>query len=549
MHVWYILSFLGMDELRGLAKIMAVPELPDRKTDAAVLLAEQMRTAEGFARVYGTLCESERRWLEVFMFAMETDGYVLFLQKQQVYSWFQQQPTLRHEADAVLSKLQKIGFFGKSHNWYAGDSLECADELLPFLYPMLLKEMAVSLPVTKGSDAATVTWFGSTFAHDITRFLSLLAKRQVGFTKNNILYKREIPKVLPYFRSAKTSGLLATGAWEDVPGVIVIAIRYLLSHNLLKLDEGKAILQGQPLEEWLRQDQEQLRESMLAITLQATKDTPSHIGGVLIEWLRTGQPGDQIFLQQMFARWAQLPLPDVLLRGWEQKVWVLISIATLTGIVDRVEDKASGMAVRIAAWRTVATQSSVVVQPNLEMLVSEDTQLPVHFLAGQLGDLEQADVMTTYHLNKERVLQLCDRGWSYEDVEKALTTISHQPVQPSVLRTVRDWMASYNRAVFWDAMLIRFEQPEWQQAFMRDKRAAAIIVEELGGIAVIIKRSGEKAAREILDDIGAPAPLRVRKPQAEGATMGVSGVKISKANAEALNRLTSVKMIDLFGMN
>jgi hypothetical protein len=535
----------GWRDLRNLANVLGQITLPSKKQEAALVISEYLQSSNGFKAAYLTLTRRERLWLQHFLYAMQTDGYALFFPKNTLYSWFVEDQVMRQEAELALMKLQELGFMGKSHNWYASESMEFADELLPFLYETLYEELFVNIEDVR-EDVQVVTQLGVTFSRDIVRFLSLLAQRTVGFTKNNVLYKREVGKVLSYFRSAKTMTMEGTGVWEGFPGVVVIAVKQLLSQKLIRLDNGKAVIQGQQVEQWLQLSAESLWEWMNELTYHVIKEKLSHFNEVLMMWLRHGKPGIWVPIQAVFAPLSEL-FPGTEVRRWEGLINYFVIIASTTGVIDYGVTHAHGLVVRIAQWPLQRVRG-LYAQPNLELFVPEEAPLALHFLAGHLADFKQADVMSTYQLSKERILQLCDRGWGYDDIAKVLELTSETPVASSVLKTIRDWVASYNRAVLWDAMFVHFQSSEWFYAFIQDKRSEAIIAEMIGDIAVIIKRNGEKIAREVLADIGAPAPVEVRKPHVEGTAAAYAGSKMSKLNAQALSRVTGVGIIDLLRM-
>ncbi len=535
---------MGWDELRKLAGTLDV-KLPATKQEAMLKLSEFLQTEEGFDRAYAMLDARDKLWLQQILFGMQSDGYSLFFPKNLLYSWFVDDFDKRHEAELALTKFQSLGLFGKSHNWYASESYEFADEMLPFLIDRLYDDLFNGIPNVK-DEVEVIHQLGMTFSRDVVRFLSLLVKRPVGFTKNDVIYKREVPKVLPFFRTAKTMQLEGTGIWEGVNGAIVMTVRQLVNQHLIRLEEGKVSVVGQQVEKWLQMSDEALSDWMLELTYGTIKERQNYMAELLFQWLRHATPGEWMPIRTVFAPLEALGT-EKSSQPWISVVDYFISIASTTGIIDYGISNERGLVMRIAR-RSIGASKKLYVQPNLELLVPEEAPLALHFLAGQLAELKRADLMSTYQLNKERILHLCDRGWTYEDMASALELISENPVAPSVLKTVRDWVGSYNRAVLWDAMIIKFQASEWFYAFTSDRRSAGVVIETIGDLAVIIKRSGEKTAREILADGGAPAPLAVRKPVVEGATIPGAGLKMNKANAEALSRITGVGMLELLRM-
>ncbi len=544
MRTFNILTAMGIEDLRNLGRLLGL-RLPTKKQTAVQALSEYLQSAEGFSTAYSTLTERERQWLDLFMSCMQTDGYMHFFSRRMLNTMYSDQPELREEAEAALTKLQRLGFMARTHIWYSSEGMEFADDLRVPLYEELYKRYFHPV-VVNDADVHSVTRMWRTFSRDMTRFLATMAVRPVGFTKNNVLYKREVPKVLPCFHSIQHMMLSGTGIWEGIPGAIVMAVRSMVAKKMIRIDEGTLMLQWQEIESWLWQDDDDLYDDMYDLVTGMLKENNHYLNELFIMWLNRANPGEWVPMQAAFSRLFELFQKNEE-TAWETVFNYFLIIASMTGLIEYGVTSEHGTVVRLAEWPD-AQLRGMFVQPNLELLVPEEAPLALHFLAGQLGAIKQADVMTSYRLNKERILQLCDRGWKYEDLKLALEVVSETPVAASVLKTINDWMKTYNRAVLWDAMIVRFQSPEWFHAFMNDRRTKAIMIEPIADAAVLIKRNGEKTAREVLFDIGAPAPQEVRRPMSGGGAVTQSGNRLSKANADALNRVTGTGMVEALRM-
>ncbi len=512
-------------------------------------VAERLSSVDGFRRVWRSLTEFEQSVFIAALLEMRSDGFSTGIAKSRLLQVLPYYKIAAQDPSPGLSRLVAVGILAPTQIWYIGDGYELPDALRAVAYRVICENLTVTTAVP--SPEVQIMENGAlTFLRDLTRFACYVAKNQVSLTKANIIYKREIPKLLPHLRQSGNTTTVTGGPWEGVQVAVFLVVRILEQMNVISLEGSSIQLLGQHLREFLSLSDAELVQTVFELTRSAQNVGYRHAVGILYEWLATA-PRES---------WTPLwSLSDALGGSTKrtsgalgQSIETFAHMASLCGLLEVGAHEQHGLVVRRARVAPRARRSELIVQPNMDVLIPEDAPAIMHYLAGQLGELQQADEMSVYRITRASVLLLTDRGWKYEDIARALTEFSHAPVAQSVLRTVRDWMNAYDKAVIWDAMLVRFQTPAIQSSFMKDPRSAKCMVEAIGDHAVIVKRSSEKLTREILSDLGATPPRDVRIPAADltGASGGGDARKraiakgVTKANAMLLNQLTGRELLD-----
>ncbi len=551
MRLEYTLLSLTPKQLYALNELLGGHAgVPAAKKEMLVYsVAERLSNVDGFRRVWRSLTEFEQSVFIAALLEMRSDGFSTGIAKSRLLQVSPYYKIAARDPSPALTRLVSVGVLAPTQIWYIGDGYELPDALRAVSYRVICENLSAATTVP--SPEVQIMENGTrTFLRDLTRFACYVAKNQVSLTKANIIYKREIPKLLPHLRKAGSTAAVTGGPWEGVQVAVFLVVRILEQMNVISLEGSSIQLQGQQLREFLSLSDAELVETVFELTRNVQSVGYRHAVGILYEWLATS-PRES---------WTPLwSLADALGGNTErasnalgQSIEGFVHMASLCGLLEIGTHEEHGLVIRPAHAAYRAGRSELIVQPNMDVLIPEDAPAIMHYLAGQLGELQQADEMSVYRITRASVLLLTDRGWKYEDMVRALTEFSHAPVAQSVLRTVRDWMNAYDKAVIWDAMLVRFQTSAIQSSFVKDPRSAKCVVEVIGDHAVIVKRSSEKLTREILADLGATPPRDVRIPAADlaGASGGgdarkrAMGKGVTKANAMLLNQLTGRELLD-----
>jgi len=551
----YTLLSLTPKQLRALDAMLGghegePVEEPAAKKDALVFrIAERLATEEGFRLVWRSLKESEQSVFITALLEMRSDGFSTGIAKSRLLQALPSYQSAVEDPAPALLRLVAVGILAHTQIWYIGDGYELPDALYAVAYRVICENLSMAVSVSP-SEVQIASSGTRAFLRDLTRFVCYVTKNEVSLTKASVIYKREIPKLMSCLRRADSPASVSGGPWDGVQVAVFLVVRILEQMSVISLESGSIKLRGQQLRAFLMLSDVELVEEVFALTRNVLSIGHRHAVGILYEWLATSSRAD----------WTPVwCLADALggdaeraSSALEQSIAVFLQMAGLCGLLEIGTHEEHGFVVRAGSVAQRTGRMELIVQPNMDVLIPEDAPAIMHYLAGQLGELQQADEMSVYRITRASMLLLTERGWKYEDLVRALTEFSHAPVAQSVLRTVRDWVSAYDKAVIWDAMLVRFQTSTLQTAFVLDPRSAGCVVETVGDLVVIVKRSSEKLTREILSDLGAPPPRNVRIPTADliGASPGMEARKraggkgLSKANSVLLNQLTGRELLD-----
>ncbi len=539
MRLSIALMALDMPELGRLAEKLRIAEkLPAVKHAAAALIEAQYATPVGFRRIWNLLDEYERQVFGVTLLAMRSDGYTHGVARTKLLPLLKQRVARGRRPEDALERLTSLALLAPTQIWYLGEGYELPETIAALVYSAILEGIDIFVPADVSPVVAIAP--GRELSRDMVRLVSHAAKTPPGVTKSGSLYKREIAKLKPLLRCFELPGFDLAGSWEGVPFGVYLTVTTLQHLKVVGLLEGSFELYGEALSDLLTLPESALRDSVEAAVQMGFASGNVHLFGILRLWAAGSEPGKwAAVIPELVKRYANSENPDWLANG---ATWVAVMAAA--GFLEEGYHPEYGKAP--LCRRPAATQGTGrrggrwVLQPNFDLLVPEDAPLLVHFMAGQLADLVRADVMSVYRVGKHAVLRLLDRGWKPEEIEACLADFSATELPKTVLRTLRDWVREYERAVIWDAMLVRFQSAELLTRFATDARVASVIVETVGDAAAIVKRAGEKRVREVLADLGATPPEAVRRPGEEQRQSGGerrTGAN-TKANALALQRLT-----------
>lgn len=544
MRLEHVLLAMAPKQHKQLADILGISGLSKRRDEATMALFERLNTSEGFRRVWLHLSEEERHIYLLSIVEMHNDGYVVGISRARLLAALHTSYGIAMEQSGpIISRLHELGLFGYTQIWYIGDGYEVPVELAPWVEQECAQALCAGVAID-ADEVRVVLAYGQMLTRDVVRLAARVAAKPLPLTKQGTIYKREIGRLLPLLRARDSAGMAMTGQLADTPFALHLCMRILENAHALLMREGTASMQAAHTTNLLRASQEQWDELIAQAALQTLNFGHAHVFRIVRSMMEALPPGQWYGIEDEMGKVLGNADEE---RGWRLAVRHYLRVMALCGVVDVGVHAVHGEVARIRERiKDAPSVSAWVVQPNLEVLVPEMASPVLHFLAGQIGELQRADEMSSYRLTKQSVLQLCDRGWTAADIEQALQTFSQAPLAQSVVRTLRDWVAEYDKAVLWDVLLVRFTSASLLDAFAADPRGRKAMVDRVGDAAAIVRRSAEKTVREVLSDIGAPAPQGIRtavdEPQS-GDSKGRRGD--TKANQIALRKLLSPDLVDL----
>lgn len=547
MRLSYVVLNMPAIQMQQIADILLLGKLPKSREAATALLVEGMTSEEGFLRLWGELSQEEQRIYAITVFEMIGDEYTVGIAKSKLLYTLETSYGLSRDSVYALQHLLQLGLLSTMQVWYSGEGYEIPDLLLPRVVTTLVTLMPIQ---TVDSDQVQVTTqTGSMFLHDMIRLISHVVKRPVLVTKSGVVYKRDLARLCTMMRSHDYITQNGPAEWSGIPYAIYLAFDVLRELQILRIAPGSLQVAGAALEEFLQRSPNNINEDLLTILQVRMRQGHTNVYQLLHAFV-SALPADT-WVPMTSAVAALLNIDLARKVTWGPSFVHFIEVMATCGFIDVGEMNGRDV-IRVAKKNpSVSARPGWVIQPNLDVLVPDEAPLGVHFMIGQLAEIKQADEMSIYTLKKETILELCDKGWTIDDIEEAFASFSAVKIASAVERQIHDWVAEYDRAVLWDVLLIRFQTPVLQEAFLSHARAKRAIADVIGDQAVIIKRALEKEVREILNELGATAPTDVRMPAEDAVMVARTGRKrgslsMSKVDDLALSRLRSRYVIDLF---
>ncbi|KUO94971.1 helicase-associated domain-containing protein [Ferroacidibacillus organovorans] len=546
MRLDYYLANLTKQKLLVIAESLG-ENVDGNKEKVARSVIQSLVHGSGYAQLFDTLSDHDKRILRIAFVEMIGDGFVVSISKSRLLHLIEESYDGIPDVIASMNHLADLTMLIPTQIWYLGDGFEMPRECFDLLKGIYKEEVARLTPCVPGERVTVERSLGSMFANDMIRLVTYISTHSVSATKNDVVYKRELQRIKPLFRTLYyQKEEIEEGPWAGFPEVVYLAFQVLKDLSVISIGNGAVHPQGKLLREMLilpiDELQRQIRESLFTNFLSPRLQ--SHFYALLFEIIMSAREETWHAAYHGISSW--LELVEGKRCAAHNTAARLISVLALIGHVDFGFDQEFGLVYK--RCRPISErQGRISVQPNLDILVPDDAHPMLHFFVGQFATLKRADEMSLYVMDRESVLQLCDHGWREEDLNDALDKYSAVTVGSSIKRSIRDWMVAYSRAVIWDAMFVRFEQEEIFRAFLADPRSKKCTVDAFDQV-VVTMRSAEKAVREILSDLGAPAPLEVRSVTEDAPTAKAKRGAPNKANTQALRVLQSrelVRLIDI----
>lgn len=164
-------------------------------------------------------------------------------------------------------------------------------------------------------------------------------------------------------------------------------------------------------------------------------------------------------------------------------------------------------------------KDEVIIQPNMEILVSKDFDPVDHLNIGEVAELVRADVVSIYRITRASVFRAIRDGWSAEKIGNFLDRISRHTVPENVLKTIKGWAASLSQAHIIHGTFLVIENCRDKIPHGLDEVLPGIyriperceddVITFLDRRSVIIQRSGCNHEEEGEMDWGRSIPLKI----------------------------------------
>ena len=532
-------------QMKEIANVLNVPVLPKARDQAAATLLEKMTSDEGFQALYQRLDDEEKRVYRILYFEMVGDDFSCGIVRSRLAYVMETVYGNSKTWQTQVDRLIQLGLLSPMQVWYSGEGYEIPDQLLPLLTRTFIHEIEAFGLFIENPDHKIVRNTRYAFTHDLIRLVSMAVKAPFSMTKTGVIYKRELNRIKTVMRSYAKIDAQSPGDWDGIAVSVYLAFRSLEDLGVWRFGPGYFHVAGEALETLLENDSQSLREQLFVRIGKYLKGGNANIF-LLLNELITRHLEKWIPISEVISLFLAIDLKQPV--SWAASYRFYIDVLSYCGFIDVSEDHDKEY-IRLSPESNTKIKGWFI-QPNMDIMLEENASIAMHFLLNQIAEIKQVDEMSIYTLKKATLLELCDRGWKFEEIIAAFERYAATPVAPLIIRQIRDYVAEYNRAVLWDSLFIRFEKKEYLETFLHHKKAKNVIVDRLGEEAVIIKRSMEKEVRDILLDIGCPAPSDTRMPQEDRAFGHPAGrnarstLRQTKADEMILSRIRSANILE-----
>ena len=545
MRLNYAIMNMSYGQMKEIAKVLNMSVLPKARDQAAATLLEKMTSEEGFRALYQCLDDEEKRLYRILFFEMVGDDYSCGIVRSRLAYVMETVYGNSKTWQTHVDRLVQLGLLSPMQVWYSGEGYEIPDLLLPLVTKTFVHEIENYDILNENPEQKIIRNTRYAFTHDLIRLASMAVKAPFSMTKTGVIYKRELNRIKTVMRLYAKIDAQSPGDWEGVPFSVYLAFRSLEDLGVWRFGPGYFHVAGEGLELLLENNSQTLREQLFEGIGKYLKGGNVNIFQLLNE-LITRHAEKWIQISEVISLFLAIDLHQTV--TWASSYRLYIDVLSYCGFIDIGEEEGKEY-IRLSS-KDNSTVTGWYIQPNMDIMLEENASIAMHFLLNQIAEIKQVDEMSIYTLKKATLLELCDRGWKFEEIIAAFERYAATPISPVVIRQIRDYIAEYNRAVLWDSLLIRFEKKEYLEMFVHHKKAKNAIVDRLGEEAVIIKRSMEKEVRDILLDIGCPAPGGTRMPPEDrafghpGGRNARSPMRQTKADEMILSRIRSANILE-----
>jgi hypothetical protein len=342
---------------------------------------------------------------------------------------------------------------------------------------------------------------------DLLALIVLCEREPLQVTQQTgLLYKRALEKtVLPRFEVKER--LPADGSH---PPRLSWMLEFALSSQLLVRQENRltptATLQG-----WLALSPlDQARVCFNFWSNRTLRSAQRQEHRVLVRLLQTldasvwyDAAGMLPRIEHWFGKPAQFPVEAF--RGlamlgfidWHHSAGTTFRLTELGHAVLRTvqREEASG------GWAGPESET-VVVQPNLEILVGPEVSLTLRYQLEQVSEFVRSDTLTTFRLTEEALHRALERGWTVDRVLEILASCTSTPLPQALEVMLADWAARHGRLSFWDVLVLRVSELGLAQELAQHPAIAPYVKAKITPQDLVVARKDHAALVEALQEMG-----------------------------------------------
>ncbi|OAS13529.1 helicase-associated domain-containing protein [Paenibacillus oryzisoli] len=344
---------------------------------------------------------------------------------------------------------------------------------------------------------------------------------ELSLTNKGTLHKKQLLKVTEHVslpaRILTSSGL--TYAFTDVyeePAALMLELGMRMGF-LYKNEVGNRFLvHHQHFENWLQYSYEHQQAQLYRIWRQALIPAPvwlehgiaSMERATVLQWYSLSELVQTI---RTCCSIGPKSMDEEALGQELMAVW--IRPLTIFRFIELAEDHEGGFWFR---WliapnltsdmcsddRSLQAVPSLYVQPDFDVLLPPDASLRLEWAVAAFADLQNIDLVRTYHLTKESFGRALDHGLRSSEVIRILREHAYYDVPEGVIITLQQWEEQKEKLILTDVTLLRCQSSEVAEALLRNEKCRNVLGERLGENNFIVPRAQVKHLTKCLEAMG-----------------------------------------------
>jgi len=474
------------------------------------------------------LPDSER---EVLAWVAKTAGRGVFSAEQ--LSLRQDSPFAGARIKVAVLRLVRKGWFIPLRKMWGESLCRIPPEMFESLHCAILpdREWKPDIrPVPDPGAQTRMTASGRSLPFGLFQLLVYIGKHEVTLTQKGAIHKRHVQKISELLDLAAVQlPMTLPYALQDLyPPAFALVYDLALRLRLLSEREGRVVLERENLSRWLALSMEEMNRQLYSLWeyVFLPPHPAMHHFAVFLRRLPENEWHSLTDLGRAMKKLGIPVTPDLEETG-EMEHWLqalsalgwMESARTMDGPVFRwltppapagasriSADQADGDAAAGRDSHLGQTLPTLIVQPDMEIIVPPETPFAVRWELECLAEQKSAGTVSLYRLSPESVRRACGSGRSPGDCIEFLKRNSLYELPEHVILNISVWAERVCRAEIVKAALLRCPDKETAEQMKLHKAIRPYLLESVGEQDFIIDDKMLPALLEILQREGVSVP-------------------------------------------
>jgi len=147
----------------------------------------------------------------------------------------------------------------------------------------------------------------------------------------------------------------------------------------------------------------------------------------------------------------------------------------------------------------VELEGQLVIQPDLSFFVPRLAPPYLLWMLSVFGSTQVQDYVYQGSFTRDSILRALKGGVVVSELFEIIADHSKVPPAESVLSTLKQWAATYDRTIFASATLLACDTPEMASEIVAQSKLASLIIGQIGIQTLLIQPGSESTIRKWLD--------------------------------------------------